>query len=149
MEIRFISVYWLFNKLCRVAGGLSSRIDELVFLRSTSVYNTLYLHVGQQGLFFLKKKCGTVILNNRNQPPIKRVRACASLIWLIICIISNHSGDGGGSSIHAELTYSVINNCVIKYTTIHSGVLFLKQGVQAIQAQRWSTTLQYFIRVYI
>ena len=51
--------------------------------------------MGQQGLFFLF--AAQLFLIIEYQPPIKRVIGCASLIWLIICIISSHSGDSDGA----------------------------------------------------
>lgn len=89
MEIRFISVYWLFNKLCRGPGDFEVEIGWISF---TILFTYTW---GNKDFFFLF--AAQLFLIIEYQPPIKRVIGCASLIWLIICIISSHSGDSDGA----------------------------------------------------
>ena len=65
-----------------------SKLDELVLQYSL-------LTRGATRTFFLF--AAQLFLIIEYQPPIKRVIGCASLIWLIICIISSHSGDSDGA----------------------------------------------------
>lgn len=91
MEIRFISVYWLFNKLCRGPEDFEVEIGWISF---TILFTYTW---GNKGFFFFFLFAAQLFLIIEYQPSIKRVIGCASLIWLIICIISSHSGDSGGA----------------------------------------------------
>lgn len=85
----YLGLLTVHNKLCRGPGDFEVEIGWISF---TILFTYTW---GNKDFFFLF--AAQLFLIIEYQPPIKRVIGCASLIWLIICIISSHSGDSDGA----------------------------------------------------